>query len=59
MSDKTKSTPVSDKKPRTKYKALVDLEYNDTRVRAGELAQDIPSVSVEWLLESNCIEEVK
>lgn len=58
MSDKTKSTPVSDKKPRTKYKALVDLEYNDTRVRAGEVTQDIPSVSVKWLLESNCIEEV-
>ena len=59
MSDKTKSTPVSDKKPRTKYKALVGLNYGDTRVEAGEVADDIPAESVEWLLESYCIEEVK
>lgn len=59
MSDKTKSTPGSDKKPRTKYKALVGLNYGDTRVEAGEVVDDIPTDSVEWLLESNCIVEVK
>lgn len=59
MSDKTKSTPVSGKKPRTEYKALVGLNYGDKRVEAGEVVDDIPADSVEWLLESNCIKEVK
>lgn len=59
MSEKTNSTPVSDKKPRTKYKALVGLDYGDTRVEAGEVVSDIPAKSVEWLLESNSIVEVK
>ncbi len=59
MSGKTKSTPVSDKKPRTEYKARVGLNYGDKRVEAGEVVDDIPAESVEWLLESNCIEEVK
>ena len=58
MSDKTNSTPVSDKKPRTKYRALVGLNYGDTRVEVDEVVQDIPADSLEWLLESNCIEEV-
>ncbi len=59
MSEKTNSTPVSDKKPRTRYKALVGLDYGDTRVEAGEVADNIPTDSVRWLLESNCIVEVK
>ena len=59
MSDKTNSTPVSDKKPRTKYRALVGLNYGDTRVEVDEVVQDIPADSLEWLLESNCIVEVK
>lgn len=58
MSEKKSSTPVSGKKPRTEYKTLVDLEYNNKRVEAGQVVDDIPDVSVEWLLESNCIEEV-
>ena len=61
MSENTESTPVSGKKPRTKktkYKALVGLNYNDKRVEAGEVVDDIPKDSVEWLLESNCIKEV-
>ncbi len=59
MSEKTNSTPVSDKKPRTKYKALVGLDYGDTRVEAGEVVTDIPETSVKWLLENNSIVEVK
>ena len=58
MSEKTKSAPVSDKKPRTEYQALVGLEYGDNRVEAGEVVDDIPEDSVEWLLESRCIKEV-
>lgn len=59
MSEKTNSAPVSGKKPRAKYQAVVGLNYGDTRVEAGEVAEDLPADSVEWLLESNCIEEVK
>ncbi len=58
MSDNKKSTPVSDKKPRTRYEALVGLNYGDKRVEAGEVVDDVPADSVEWLLESNCIKEV-
>lgn len=58
MSEKKSSTPVSGKKPRTEYKALVGLNYGDKRVEAGEVVDDIPVDSVEWLLESNCIKEV-
>lgn len=60
MSEEKSSTPVSgSKKPRTEYKALVGLNWKNRRVEAGEVVDDIPSDSVEWLLESNCIEEVK
>lgn len=59
MSDKTHSAPVSGKKPRTEYKALVGLNYGDTRVEAGDIVDNIPADSVEWLLESNCIVEVR
>ncbi len=62
MSDKTESGPVSEgsKKPRPKtlYKALVGLSYGDKQVSAGDVVDDIPAVSIEWLLESNCIEKV-
>lgn len=58
MSEKTKSTPVSDKKPRTKYKAHVGLDYGDTRVEAGEVVDTIPEDSVSWLLEHGYIKEV-
>jgi hypothetical protein len=59
MSDKTNSAPVSDKKPRTKYKALTGLSYGDVRVDAGEVVDDIPADSIGWLLECNAIEKVK
>lgn len=62
MSDKTESGPVSEgsKKPRPKdsYKALVGLSYGDKRVSAGDIINDIPEVSIEWLLEGNYIEKV-
>lgn len=61
MSDTTESAPVSDKKPRakkTQYKALVGLNYGDTRVEAGEVVNDIPDESLGWLLEGNYIEKV-
>ncbi len=63
MSDNTESAPVSDvKKPRPakqKYKALVGLSYGDVRVEEGDVVDDIPADSVEWLLEGNHIEKVK
>lgn len=59
MSDKTKSAPVSDKKPRTKYKALTGLNYGDTRLEAGDVVEDLPEDSIGWLLDCNAIEKVK
>jgi hypothetical protein len=61
MSDTTESAPVSDKKPRakkTQYKALVGLNYGDSRVEAGAVVNDIPEDSIGWLLECNAIEKV-
>jgi hypothetical protein len=40
------------------YKALTGLEYGKKRVEAGEVASDIPSASVRWLLDQNLIELV-
>lgn len=60
MSEKKSSTPVSgNEKPRTQYKALVGLDWSNRRVEPGDIVEDIPAKAVEWLLESNCIEEVK
>jgi len=59
MPEKNTSTPVSGKEPRTEYKALVGLDYEDKRVEAGEIVDDIPADSVEWLLEGQYIEEVE
>lgn len=58
MPEKKSSTPVSGKEPRTKYKVLVGLDYGDKRAEAGDVVDDLPTKSVEWLLESRCIEEV-
>lgn len=62
MSDKTENGPVSEgsKKPRpnNSYRALVGLSYGDKRVSAGEIVDDIPEVSIDWLLEGNYIEKV-
>lgn len=59
MSDKTESAPVSDKKPRAKFKALVGLNYDGKRVEVGEVVNDIPEDSVEWLIQNRCIEKVR
>lgn len=40
------------------YKVLVGIEYGDTRVEEGDIASDIPSKSVPWLLSQGIIEEV-
>lgn len=62
MSEEAKEPVVSkEKKPlaKTKYKALVGLNYGDKRVEADEVVDDIPADSVEWLLEGRYIEKVK
>jgi hypothetical protein len=59
MSDKTESAPVSDKKPRAKYRALVGLDWEGMRVEPGEIVSNIPEDSLEWLLEDRLIEKVK
>jgi hypothetical protein len=59
MSDKTESAPVSDKKPRAKFRALVGMNYGDKRVEAGQVVDDIPEDSVEWLLQDRVIEKVR
>ena len=38
------------------YKVLVGLDYDGKRVEAGQIVSDLPSKSIEWLLESNIIE---
>jgi len=66
MSENTESTPVSEEeKPRTKkvstkakYKALVGMDYDDKRVEAGDVVDDIPEDSLGWLLEGNYITKV-
>jgi hypothetical protein len=37
------------------YTALVDLQYGDTFVKAGDTTNDIPKNSVKWLLEQKFI----
>ena len=56
--ENTKSTPVSDKKPRTRYEILVGLSYKNKRVEPGDVVTDIPKQSVTWLLDRNYIKEV-
>lgn len=62
MSENEAKAEVSEvKKPlpkKVKYKALVGLDYGDTRVEAGETVEDIPADAVEWLLEGNYIKKV-
>lgn len=41
-----------------KYKALVGLEYNNRRVDAGDVVEDIPAKSIKWLREQGLIEQV-
>lgn len=46
-------------KKKTLYRAIVGLDYPpDRRVEAGELADDIPPVSLGWLLEQGLVEPV-
>lgn len=40
------------------YLLLVDLEYNDKQVPAGETVTDIPRESLGWLIDSNYIKKV-
>jgi hypothetical protein len=37
------------------YKAMVDLQYGDRFVKAGESTNDVPANSVKWLLEQKLI----
>lgn len=41
------------------YRALTGLNYGDKRVEAGELVDDLPEESVEWLLNDGHIEKVE
>lgn len=62
MSEDTEKTEVSEtKKPRVKakYRAVVGLNYGDVRVEAGDVVDDIPEDSLDWLLEGNYIVKVK
>lgn len=38
-----------------RYEVLVGLDYGDTRREPGDIADDIPSKSLAWLLEQGCI----
>lgn len=58
MSEKKANTSASSKVSRTRYKALVGMNYGDKRVEPGEVVDDIPEADIEWLLEQNCIKEV-
>jgi hypothetical protein len=40
----------------TKFVVLVGMDYGKTRREPGDIAGDIPSVSVPWLLEQGAIE---
>ena len=42
----------------TTYKALVGIEFKDTRLEEGEESSNIPSSSVTWLISQGLIEEV-
>ncbi len=39
------------------YKALVDLQYGDRHIKAGETTNDVPANSVKWLVEQLFIAE--
>lgn len=39
----------------TKYVVLVGLDYGKKRCEPGDLASDIPAVSVPWLLDQGAI----
>lgn len=42
------------------YRALTGLDYPpDRRIEAGEVADDIPSKSIKWLLDQGLIEPVE
>lgn len=41
-----------------KYRALTGIEYNNRRLEAGDLADDIPAKSIKWLREQGLIEQV-
>lgn len=40
------------------YEALVDLQYNERFIEAGETTNDVPAESVKWLVEQHFIREV-
>ena len=42
----------------TTYKALVGIEFNDTRLEEGEESSTIPASSRTWLISQGLIEEV-
>jgi hypothetical protein len=53
------AAPVAPKAPVPEvvetYTALVDLQYGDTFVKAGDTTNDVPKNSVKWLLEQKFI----
>lgn len=49
-----KKTPKKDV-----YRARVGMNYRGKRVEAGELVDDLPEESVEWLLRDGHIEKVE
>lgn len=42
----------------TTYKVLVGIDYGNKRAEIGDTVSDLPTKSVSWLLEQNCIEVV-
>lgn len=48
---------TSQSKPQ--YRALVGLNYGDTRVEAGEIVSDLPEESIDWLLADGLVEKVE
>lgn len=42
-----------------RFKALVDIHWEDTRVQAGELTDGVPARSVKWMVDQGLIERVK
>lgn len=43
----------------TKYVVLVGLDYGKKRCEPGDVASDIPSVSVPWLIEQGAIKPLE
>ncbi len=43
----------------TKYMVLIGLDYGKKRCEPGDVASDIPSVSVPWLLEQGAIKPLE